>query len=161
MAHLGETGLKKLKEVTVGMELVQDQCLCMDCVLGRIKGNAHKYPIKCGMRPLELIHTDISGPFPVPRCRGEQYWVTFIDDYTQIAEAYPIEYKDEFFDKFRQFMNRYERPERHIRRVRLDFSGENQSQVFVDYCTDKGIMIEFRAASAEWDSRATQPYPNG
>ena len=71
-----------------GMNDVPEACLCEACVLGRMKEGPHKVPAKCGTYPLEFIHTDIGGPFPVTGYKGERYWVTFLDDYTKIAEAY-------------------------------------------------------------------------
>ncbi|RDY08212.1 hypothetical protein CR513_07580, partial [Mucuna pruriens] len=32
---------------------------------------------------LELIHTDICGPFPTASWNGQQYFITFIDDYSR------------------------------------------------------------------------------
>ncbi len=33
-------------------------------------------------KPLELIHSDLHGPLPVPTWEGYCYWITFIDDAT-------------------------------------------------------------------------------
>ena len=33
---------------------------------------------------LELIHTDICGPFPTPSWNGQQYFISFIDDYSRL-----------------------------------------------------------------------------
>ena len=79
---------------------------------------------------------------PTIGVKGMRYWVTFLDDHTQIAEAVPIANKSEFFHCFLRFLKRHETPERRCRRIRLDWAGENQLQEFHDYCADQGILIK-------------------
>ena len=53
--------------------------LCVDC----IKGKQTKHNMKGATRSselLEIIHTDICGPFSIPCFNGERYFITFIDD---------------------------------------------------------------------------------
>jgi hypothetical protein len=126
MGHPGEQTLKKTMESTTGMRPILEDCICDACVRGRMRGGAHKRPMKRGINPLEFIYTDICGKFPVTGVGGAAYWVTFIDDFTQIAEAYPIASKSEFFTYFRRFLLKWETTERRCRRVRLDWGGENR-----------------------------------
>jgi hypothetical protein len=144
-AHLGEQNLLKLKEAAHGMKEVPEACLCEPCVQGRMKEVPHKVPAQRGTYPLEFIHTDIGGHFPATGCCGERYWVTFLDDYTQMAEVYPISQKSEFFPCLKNFLERYERPERRCHRIRLDWAGENRLTEFHDFCTDRGIAVEVTA----------------
>ena len=145
MGHLGEQNLLKLKGMSYGMSDIPEACLCEACVLGRMKEGPHKVPFKPGTYPLEFIHTDIAGPFPVPGNKGERYWVTFLDDKTKMAEAHPISKRSEFFQCFRHFLEKHERPERRCHRLRLDWAGENRLTEFHEFCADRGIVVEVSA----------------
>jgi hypothetical protein len=52
---------------------------------------------------LELIHTDICGPFNVKSVDGFSYFITFSDDYSRYGYIYPIREKSEALDKFEIF----------------------------------------------------------
>lgn len=142
MGHLGEQNLQRLATMSTGMERRPDFCLCKPCVYGRMRESPHKTPSKRGEYPMEYIHTDIAGPLPVTGYDGSRYWVTFLDDYTQLSEAIPIANKSDMFPEFQKFLTKHERPERRYHRVRLDDSGENRTQEFRDWCLDRGITVE-------------------
>lgn len=36
---------------------------------------------------LEIVHTDINGPHPIPGNCGEKYFITFIDDLCKLARV--------------------------------------------------------------------------
>ena len=52
---------------------------------------------------MELIHTDICGPFPTPSWNGQQYFITFIDDYSRYDYLYLIHEKSQSLDVFKNF----------------------------------------------------------
>ncbi|KAL6321459.1 hypothetical protein AAG906_016558 [Vitis piasezkii] len=58
--------------------------------------------IECG-DVLEFIHTDICGPFPTPSWNGQQYFITFIDDYSRYDYLYLIHEKSQSLDVFKNF----------------------------------------------------------
>lgn len=39
---------------------------------------------------LEIVHTDVCGPFQTTGFNGERYFVSFIDDYSKIARIYTM-----------------------------------------------------------------------
>ena len=57
---------------------------------------------------LEIIQTDVCGPFRTTGFNGEKYFVPFIDDYSKIAKVYCMKSKDEVFNCFVQFVNETE-----------------------------------------------------
>jgi hypothetical protein len=65
-----------------------------------------------------------------------------MDDKTKIAEAYPIPNRSDFFTCFRNFLEKYERPERRCYRIRLDWGGENRLEEFHYFCRERGIEVE-------------------
>jgi GAG-pre-integrase domain len=75
---------------------------CIECVKGKfVKGNM-KGAIRSGGL-LEIIHTDICGPFPTPSLNGHKSFIIFIDDYSRYAYIYLISKKSEALDKFKIF----------------------------------------------------------
>ena len=57
---------------------------------------------------LEIVHTDVCGPLKTTGFNGENYFVSFIDDYSKIAKVYCIKTEDEVFDCLVRFINECE-----------------------------------------------------
>ena len=55
------------------------------------------------MKPLELVHTDICGSMNVSARGSYDYYVNFIDYYSQYGYVYLMHYRSETFDKFKDF----------------------------------------------------------
>jgi secreted Zn-dependent insulinase-like peptidase len=53
---------------------------------------------------MQIIHSDICGPFPVQSQSHKRYFVSFIDDFTQYAVVYFLHTRDEVFEKFQAFL---------------------------------------------------------
>eukprot|EP00253_Pinus_taeda_P009682 PITA_09682 len=54
-------------------------------------------------RKLELIHSDLCAPMPVPSANGDKYMMTFIDDYTRTCSVYLLKNKYDAFKTFKNF----------------------------------------------------------
>ena len=52
---------------------------------------------------LELIHSNVCGPIPSTYLSFYEYYVTFIDDYSENTWIYFLKAKDEVFGKFKEF----------------------------------------------------------
>jgi hypothetical protein len=52
---------------------------------------------------LELIHSDVFGPVPVPSLGKYMYYVSFIDDFSRSTWIYFLRKKSEVFDQFKEF----------------------------------------------------------
>ena len=52
---------------------------------------------------LELVHTNLYGPFNVQACEGYKYFIIFIDDYFRYGYVYLMHMKSSAFDKFKEF----------------------------------------------------------
>src|SRR5271163_3392947 len=75
-------------------------------------GMSHQQPFRSrsqprSTRPLELVHTDIMGPFNIPNVmnKSHQYIVSFIDDYGHFGCIYFMEKRSEVLSKFKLWMN--------------------------------------------------------
>jgi hypothetical protein len=52
---------------------------------------------------VKIIHTDISGPFPVRTVDRFDLFITFTDDYSRYGYIYPFKVRSKALDKFKQF----------------------------------------------------------
>ena len=76
---------------------------CAGCELGK----QHRLPFplsdKRATRPLELVHSDVMGPFQTTSLQGSSYVVSFIDDYSSFAAAFTLKSKDQVAVRFEEF----------------------------------------------------------
>ena len=115
---------------TKGLQLEKDSKelkSCESCLQAKITKNRGKNSISNSSRPLELIHTDISGPYPKSH-NGKRYIISFIDDYTRSAWIYPIIAKSEAIDTLKELYNMlYTNLELKIARIRANNAKEYKS----------------------------------
>ncbi|KAI3784421.1 hypothetical protein L1987_43520 [Smallanthus sonchifolius] len=84
LGHMSEKGMKMLvaKGKLPEIKRVESE-FCEPCVLGKKKVSFVKTGKALKAQKLELIHSDVFGPTPVPSLGGSRYYVTFIDDATR------------------------------------------------------------------------------
>ena len=75
---------------------------CIECIKGKFVKQIKKVA-KRSVGTLEIIHTDICGPFHVRSVDGCDSFITFIDDYSHFGYIYPIKERSEASDKFKIF----------------------------------------------------------
>ena len=77
---------------------------CVHCLAGKQKRvSFHNHPPSRKSELLELVHSDLCGPFKVKSKGGALYFVTFIDDHSRKILVYPLKSKDHVLDVFKQF----------------------------------------------------------
>jgi hypothetical protein len=109
---------------------------CVDCIKGKqtnktTKGARLNYEI------LEIIHTDICGPFCTPCLNGQRYFISFIDDHTQYMYLYFLTDKAEALNAFKTYKVEVEKQKgKKIKIVRSDRGGEYYGRY-----TENGQMI--------------------
>ena len=75
-----------------------DFSTCVDCIKGKQINTSIKKNAKRSDGTLELIHTDICGPFPA--CiTGHKYFITFTDDYSRYGYLYMLKAKSEALER--------------------------------------------------------------
>ena len=121
----------------------------IECIKGKQTNMRKKDANRCS-DVLELIHTDICGPFPTT-WNGQQYFITFIDDYSHYCYLYLIHEKSQSLDVFKNFKAEVENQlSKKIKVVRsdrggeyygrYDGSGEQRPGSFAKYLMEYGII---------------------
>ena len=90
--------------------------------------------------PLELIHSDICGPINVRERHGAQYFIIFIDDFTQFSHVYLISHRSKALDCFKRYNTLVENQlNTKIKSLRIGRGREYLSNLFKAYYDEKGI----------------------
>ena len=102
-----------------------DWDICLDCIEGKqTKQISKDYAIRSN-ELLELIHTDICGPFDVPSWGGEKYFIAFIDDFSCYCYLYLLHERSQSVDVLMVFIDEVERQlDRKVKVVTFDRGGE-------------------------------------
>jgi transposase InsO family protein len=83
------------------------ELMCIVCLKGKIVAKSFaKYRPRATCK-LELVHSDVCGPFKTESNR-KRYFVTFIDDFLRMLFVYGFRQKNEVFDAFCSFKNEVE-----------------------------------------------------
>ena len=125
---------------------------CIDCLKGKMT-NSRKTGSKRSEHLLDLIHTDICGPFPVNTICGNCYFITFIDDFSRYCHLYLISEKSQALEYFKIYKAEVEKQTgRFIKVIRSDRGGEYYGRytekgqhkgAFALYLQECGIMAQY------------------
>ncbi|GJZ49373.1 putative RNA-directed DNA polymerase [Tanacetum coccineum] len=124
---------------------------CVECIKGKMtKGN--KKGATRSTRLLELIHTDIFGPFP-SGIGSHKSFISFIDDYSRYKYLFLINEKSKSLNMFKTFKAKVENQlDRKIKVVRSDRGGKYYGRhidvgqapgSFFDFCKDHKIINQY------------------
>lgn len=136
------------KGMVRGLPLIEKpDSLFEGCILG--KQHRESFPTRKSIRakaPLEIVHLDLCGPIQVPSLAGNQYFITFIDDFTRNTWVYFLKNKSEVFENFQNFKALVENQSGlRIKVLRTDRGGEYISKEFLCFCRENGIHKQFTA----------------
>ena len=142
----------------------QEDIQCNGCIMGK----AHRSPIPKKSETqtsqlLELVHSDVNGPFESQSHGGSRYFVTFINDYSRCTTIYTMRKKSETFTCFKKFLayaekhtgsklkavnvvKRTGKSKEEIKSIRTDNGGEYISREFKSYLEDRGIHHQLTIA---------------
>ena len=116
---------------------------CESGLLGKMTKTHFTGNCERGKDLLELVHTDVCGPFRSPTRHGERYFVTFTDDFSRYGYVYLIKHKSETFGVFKTYQNEvHNQLGKRIKILRSDRGGEYLSQEFCDHLRDCGIISQ-------------------
>lgn len=144
MGHPNNNVLKIAAEKTDGIDLntvdCSDRSVCDVCVRGKMAMGKFVSSQTRTSELLELVHSDVSGPFAVPSISGNRYALTFVDDFSRKVFLYLLKSKDQVFEKFCQFKAFAENQTgKKIKSFRSDNGGEYVNKRLEDFLKDSGI----------------------
>ncbi|KAJ9567138.1 hypothetical protein OSB04_003104 [Centaurea solstitialis] len=92
---------------------------------------------------LEIVHTNVCGPFSHEARGGYRYFITFTDDFSRYGYVYLMRHKSESFEKFREYHNEVQNQlDRKIKFLRSNRGGEYLSQEFGNHLMECGIVSQ-------------------
>lgn len=96
---------------------------CIECYKGKMT-NMRRKTADRSKKLLELIHTDICGPFKHKTICGNVYFITFIDDFSRYCYIYLLSEKSQSLEAFKIFKTEVENQlDLKIKTVRSDRGG--------------------------------------
>lgn len=150
--HLGNENLLKLvnKRMVEGMKIMDageknEKLLCEPCITAKQTREPFKprSDSKRASRPLEIVHSDVCGKITPVSWDGNEYFVSFTDDYTHVSVVYLMKTKDQVLDCLKEYEAM---ASAHfgskISRLRTDNGGEYSGRAIKEFCRSKGIRME-------------------
>ncbi|KAJ9535780.1 hypothetical protein OSB04_un001068 [Centaurea solstitialis] len=116
---------------------------CESCLSGKMTKHPYNKDNERANDLLEIIHTDVCGPFSHEARGGYRYFITFTDDFSRYGYVYLIRHKSEPFEKFKEFHSEVQNQlDRKIKFLRSDRGGEYLSLEFDSHLRECGIVSQ-------------------
>ncbi|KAJ9566507.1 hypothetical protein OSB04_002473 [Centaurea solstitialis] len=116
---------------------------CESCLSGKMTKQPFNKENERATDLLEIIHTDVCGPFSHVARGGYRYFITFTDDFSRYGYVYLMRHKSESFERFREFQNEVQNQlGRKIKFLRSDRGGEYLSDEFDNHLMECGIVSQ-------------------
>ena len=140
-SRLGHPSLSKFQKMVPRFSTLSSLA-CESCQLG--KHTRVSFPKRLNNRaksPFELVHTDVWGPCRTASTLGFQFFVTFIDDYSQCTWLFLMKTRSELFSIFQKFYAEIQTQFNiSIRMLRSDNAREYFSAPFTSFMSQHGIL---------------------
>jgi hypothetical protein len=147
-AHAGVDLMKELRtsDAVKGFRIEKGpevEKICEPCIEGKLHRAPHTTTAIRATRPLERVSSDVHGPLPTRSRTGNQYWITFCDQYSGHCALYFMREKSEAMDKFILYKNWAENQfSARIKHFKDDKGGEYSSNALQNLMDQHGIERE-------------------
>ena len=145
LGHLNLKDCLRLESVVEGMKITEKKDFkCGVCAEGKMveyRNHAAATKVKA---PLELVHSDLSGPITPASIDGSKYAIIFTDDYSGATFLYFLKNKDDATSATARFLADIA-PWGNVKRMRTDQGGEYISKDFRDLMVKNKIKHEMSA----------------
>ena len=140
---------------------------CLGCAAGKLsRENRRLTRLHPATEALEVIHTDISGPY-ASSTKGNRWLIIFVDEFTRFTTMFPMKQKSDALSCFKIFQTYIENDRKtvikninmshtardQIMRLQSDGGGEYKSTAFEKHLNETGIQ--------HYTSCADTPSQNG
>ena len=125
--HINYNTLKEMSSVVKGMNVTKTKspAICEACMMGKSHRQISHTAAERTKELLALVHSDVLGPVQTQSHQGKQYYISFIDDYSQYRFIYFLRHKSEVFETFKQWQTLVENQlGKRIQAFRSDGGGE-------------------------------------
>ena len=104
LCHIAEDRITKLERMGIlnNLESASNRT-CEACLQGKMRRSPFIRQMARANNILEIIHSDVCGPFSEMARGGFYYFITFIDDLSRYGHLFFIKNKSESFEKFKEF----------------------------------------------------------
>ena len=162
LGHISSERIKRLiKDGILPQMDFNNVPACVDCIKGKTTKNTKKGATR-STQLLEIIHTDICGPFDVPTFGGEKYFITFIDDYSRYCYVFLLHEKSQSVDAVQVFIAEAERQTKEkVKIIRSDRGGEFYGRYdetgqhpgpFAKLLQKLGIIAQYTTPGSPWQN---------
>lgn len=152
MGHPGGDSIKRISSAATGVKVDSSEPLhkCESCIIAKHP----RRPFRPSETPrashmLDLVHSDLCGPFPVSTPHGKLHFIVFLDDHTNLLNVQLLATKDQALDAWRIIKARWEN---HlgctVKVFRSDNGGEFISGAFTKDLLAAGIERQLSAPYA-------------
>ncbi len=115
------------------------QIAFVPCSIGNLQVEPHRDKIEPGLKPLDLVHSDVTGPFIEGLYRATHF-VTFLFDATKRTEVLISTKKNGVLPAFKGYCLHHEKRDKRVRRLRTDGGGEYDSHDFTKFQDEREII---------------------
>lgn len=150
LGHLSGENIKKLSHISDGLEIKKDKDLskvlkeCDVCTKTKQTRLSFGKEREKAKRPLQIVHSDLSGCIEPETWDHKHYYATFKDDFTGFTQTYLLSHKSELFEALKEYTaeveNKWTLP---ISTLRCDNGGEYTSKEIKTWCKQKGILLDY------------------
>lgn len=127
MGHLGGAATKLLPNAVEGITFDSTAQLsqCEPCIIAKHARIPHPATESRSTFLLELVHSDLCGPFPVQTPHGKNYFVVFLEDFSNVVDIQLLATKDQALEAWRIVQKRWENKlDAKVKIFRSDNGGE-------------------------------------
>lgn len=144
LGHLSVRGMRLLGQDAarkITFQVDKDLTPCVACLEGKPVARAYpKGSTRRANQPLQLLHSDVSGPFKDLSWSDARYLLTLTDDFSRKSFGYLLKKKSDVLDCFIHFKNYVEKQTGlHIKCLRSDNGGEYCNDRFKRFLEKEGI----------------------
>ena len=153
MGHCNMKDILRLESVVEGMKITdKNNYNCNVCQLGKMTQHISREADKRATHPLELVHTDLSGPIDPIAKDNFRYAITFVDDYSGAIVVYFLKFKSDAAKALEKYISD-SAPYGKIKCIRSDNGTEFTSHEFESVLIKNQISHQF--------SSPYSPHQNG
>ena len=141
MGHISPHVVNKLAQKQ-GISSSGEVSLCEHCIIGKSTRKPFPKSDSVATRPLQIVVSDICGPFNVKSIHHHYYFMTCIDVFSRYCYTFLLKSRRECFDTFKKFALHAQNLTGHkIAILRSD--NEYRTNNFAEFCAAQGIVQQF------------------